>query len=71
MKPLPSASLDLPLDIALKPEDDPEPRAVWQTIFAPTRPHVTFEQAMVDPILSHSITQVSLKRARRIAKTGA
>lgn len=62
-----TASLDLPLDIPLKPNDDPEPRAVWQTVFAPTRPHVTFAQAMADPILSHSITQVSLKRARRIA----
>lgn len=65
-----SASLDLPLDIPVKPHDDPEPRAVWQTIFAPTRPHVTFEQAMCDPILAHSITQVSLKRARRLAKAG-
>ena len=62
-----TASLDLPLDIPLKPCDDPEPRAVWTTVFAPTRPHVTFAQAMADPILAHSITQVSLKRARRIA----
>lgn len=65
-----TASLDLPLDIPLEPCDDPEPRAVWTTVFAPTRPHCTFAQAMDDPILAHAITQVSLKRARRLAKAG-
>ena len=62
-----TATLDLPLDIPLDPNADPAPRAVWLTVFASTRPHITFEQAMRDPILAHSITQVSLKRARRIA----
>lgn len=62
-----TASLDLPLDIPLDPNRDPAPQAVWLTIFAPTRPHVTFAQAMADQILAHSIAQVSLKRARRIA----
>lgn len=62
-----TASLPLPLDCALPPDRDPAPRAVWMTVFAPTRPHMTFERAMLDPILAHSITQVSLKRARIIA----
>ena len=62
------ASLDLPLDLPLDPNDDPEPRAVWQTVFAKTHPGVTFQQAMTDPILNHGITQVSLKRSRDLVK---
>lgn len=65
-----TVSLDLPLDIALDPNRDPAPRAVWLTVFASTRPHVTFEQAMRDDILRHGILAVSLKRAQRIAKGG-
>lgn len=63
-----AATLELPLDIPLAPNADPAPEAVWRTVFAPTRPHVNFEQAMRDPILRHGIVQVSLKRARVIAK---
>ena len=62
-----TATLDLPLDIPLDPNRDPAPRAVWLTVFAPTRPHVTYEQAMRNDILRHGILAVSLKRAQRIA----
>ena len=62
-----TASLDLPLDIPLDPNRDPSPQAVWLTVFAPTRPHVTYAQAMRDDILRKSILSVSRKRAERIA----
>jgi hypothetical protein len=67
-----TASMDLPLDLpdAIAPEADPALRAVWQTIFAPTRPHMTFEQAMQDKYLRMGIQNAGLARQRRLRERG-
>lgn len=65
-----NATLSLPLDFALDPADDPSPGAVWASVFASKHPGMTFEQAMLDPILAHGINQVAQKRAQKLAKLG-
>ena len=60
------SSLDLPLDLPLDPRRDPNPRAVWETVFAATRPWMTYAQALLDPNVAHGIMQVSLKREREL-----
>lgn len=65
-----TASLDLPLDLpdAIAPEADPALRAVWQTLFAPRYPDLTFEQAMTRPLLRMGIINAGEYRQRNLAR---
>jgi len=64
------ASFSLPVERpkALTAWQNPEPRMVWNTIFAddPAWRHLTFEQAMAHPMLSRAIHHASLDRQRAL-----
>ena len=60
-----TTSLDLPFHDAIAPEADPALRAVWQSLFAHRNPHLTFEQAMTQPILRVGVQNAALYRSRK------
>lgn len=63
-----SQVLPLAFEDAIAPEADPAVRAVWQTLFAPHHPGLTFEQAMTRPLLRMGILNASEYRLREMQR---